>query len=286
MDIFVVNLPRSLDRRRSISEQLDQLGLPYRVFEATDGDDFSDEQLVALCESEARERFGLTRGKVGCAYTKYRLYRTIVEEGIECALVLEDDVELPPDFPQLVAALEPELRDDEIVLLLGLPTEECLLSTRNSVRLLDRYDLHYPMTPYQLVSATAFMLKAPVAARLAEIMLPIRTCSDWWGVFRSQGAFDSLRCVWPSPIGLKHHFPSDIRERREQRPVVRVLRALAANPRFGLFNAILSWNRRRATQQMMAAVRFTDQPSPLAPGGRAQATQIPAAVFGAEKPSL
>ncbi|MGV3722833.1 MAG: glycosyltransferase family 25 protein [Actinomycetota bacterium] len=266
MEIFVVNLVRSLERRSSICRQLDALGLGYRLFEATDGGELSQEELSTLCETEARAKYAFTPGQIGCAHTYRRIYQTMDDEQIDVALILEDDVELPPDLPALVQAVERNLRDDEIILLLGLPAEGCRLSTLDTASILDRYQLRYPMTPYQLVSTTAFMLRRPVAARLADLMSPIRTCSDWWGVLHSQGAFKSLRCVWPSPIKLKLHFPSDIRTRQKRHPIVRLLHDLANDTRLVPLNALMTWNRRRATREVLSAAGETDERSPLAPG--------------------
>jgi len=271
MELFVVNLARSRDRRESMVRQLQQLGLTFRLFEGTDGADLTEEELAALCDPAAREQFRLNRGQIGCAHTYYRLYRTIVEEQIEAALILEDDLQLPPNLPQLIEVISTELRDDEVVLLLGLPTEGCVLSTQDTVRVLDRYDLCYPMLPHHLVSATAFMLKRPVAERLAEQMMPVRTCSDWWGMFHSAGAFESLRCLWPSPIGLKLHFASEIETRKTRHPAKKLLRDLANNPHLPLLNALLAWKRRSATRRALSGARSTDEPSPLAPRVRTQA---------------
>lgn len=264
MEIFVINLERSIRRRESICRQLDQLGLKYRIFTGTDGNDFTDEEISQLCDPKALAQYGFTRGKIGCVYTKYRLYRTIAEEQIEAALILEDDLQLPPNLPALLPRLEAELQPDEILLLLGLPTGGCQFSTQDRVTVLDDYQLAYPMDAYQVVSATAFMLRWPLARRLADRLLPIHTCSDWWGVFQAEGGLDAVRCLLPSPIQLNLDFPSDIRTRQARHPVVKAFRDFVNEHQVFPLSSLLAWNRRRATRRMLALPSTTNERSPMA----------------------
>jgi len=264
LPIFVINLQRSTKRRELMCRQLDGLGLRYRLFEGTDGNQLTDAQIAEICEPEACTRWGLTRGKIGCVYTKYRLYRTMVDEGIEQALVLEDDLLLSPDLPALLPRLQAELQPDEILLLLGLPDIGCQFSSQDVVTIRDKYQLRYPMNPHKVVSATAFMLTLPVAERLAELLLPVRTCSDWWGVFHDLGAFRSLRCLCPSPVQLALEQPSEIEARRQRHPALQALRGLIYRYNLFPFSHLLTWRRRRAIQRVLSAGSMTHERSPLA----------------------
>jgi glycosyl transferase family 25 len=263
MEIFVINLRRSVRRRELMQRQLDRLGLRYRIFEATDGAELTEEEVERLSDPEARAIYRFTRGQVGCVVTKQRLYRTLVDEGIDSALILEDDLTLPDHLPQLLPQLEAQLRSDEVILLLGLPTYGCELSTRDTVTL-GRHQLRYPMAAGQLTSGTAFMLRRPVAAALAEILLPMHTSSDWWGAFHAEGAFRSLRCLWPSPITLSLDLPSDSRARGHGHPLVRSLRNYVQDHAVFPVSNLLAWRRRALVGQVLRSGRETNQRSPLA----------------------
>ena len=76
------------------------------------------EQLVDDEESLRLRRMKLTAGELGCTLSHLSIYRKIIEEGCELALVLEDDMVFLPDFQpffERVSAL-PAATD---VLLLG-----------------------------------------------------------------------------------------------------------------------------------------------------------------------
>ena len=94
---FVINLERDKARMDSVSKELTSHGVQFSRFPATDG--------RALTDSELRKsttwlgRHLCTRGMVGCYCSHRRIWEMVAEElNDECALVLEDDVALAPDF--------------------------------------------------------------------------------------------------------------------------------------------------------------------------------------------
>lgn len=100
--VFVINLPKDKERRAYVEKQLKLDGFTYEIIDAFYGD---DERVVAVYdEALARKEQGkpLTRGEKGCAYSHRTLYERIVKENIPCALILEDDVILPPLFKNLI----------------------------------------------------------------------------------------------------------------------------------------------------------------------------------------
>jgi glycosyl transferase family 25 len=115
MEIFVVSLARCQTRRRSICLQLEHLGLRYRLFEATDGHALTDDELAQHCDLKAVRRKQLPRGHIGCTLSHYRVYRTMQEEGIVSALIIEDDALLSPVLPELLPQLEAILCDGELL---------------------------------------------------------------------------------------------------------------------------------------------------------------------------
>ena len=264
MEIFVINLRRSVRRRESICRQLDRLGLRYRIFEATDGAELPEEEVERISDPVARAQFRFTRGQVGCVVTKQRLYRTMVEEEIETALILEDDIIIPDELPELLPRVEAQLRDDEVILLLAHPGNGCEFSTQDVTSIQGDYQLRYPMNAYHVAMAAAFMLRRPVAARLSELLLPMHTCSDWWGKFHEEGAFQSLRCLWPSPIGLALELPSDSRARGGWHPALRKVRNYVEDHSVFPLSNILEWRRRALVEQVLNSSGETSERSPLA----------------------
>jgi glycosyl transferase family 25 len=93
---YVVNLERSVDRREQITRDLQNLGIPFEIFAAVDGETLTGKELDVYSEQRARKEGGraLSRGEIGCALSHLRLYQKLLESDEEEFLILEDDAEV------------------------------------------------------------------------------------------------------------------------------------------------------------------------------------------------
>lgn len=97
LHIFLINLERSGDRLARCTPLLDRLGLPWERVPGVEGKRLPPEQLAALNPHPAPhgEWFRpLTPGEIGCFLSHLRCWQLIEERGLDCALILEDDVDL------------------------------------------------------------------------------------------------------------------------------------------------------------------------------------------------
>ena len=92
--VWVLNLERSVDRRKFMEEQLNRLGWRYEFIRAVDGRSLSRKQLDLYSKAEAMKykHRELGRGEVGCALSHAGMWQRLVEDGLEAVLILEDDV--------------------------------------------------------------------------------------------------------------------------------------------------------------------------------------------------
>lgn len=98
---FVINLDTDTERMAFMARQLDALGIPYERFAALRGESVP----VKEYDAEAARSTGghaLIPGELGCAASHKRIYEQVLARGLPYALVLEDDVELPRDFAEIV----------------------------------------------------------------------------------------------------------------------------------------------------------------------------------------
>ena len=108
LPVFAISLARATDRRASISRHLDATGVPYEIIDAVDG---SALDLTELSDRLSPEKFRIkygrkfSPGEIGCYLSHYNLWRRIVEQGIDCAIVLEDDAVLDEDFFEVTSRL-------------------------------------------------------------------------------------------------------------------------------------------------------------------------------------
>lgn len=112
--IYVITLKRATDRQEHIRNEL--RGLRYDFFYGKDKQAFAVEELEAqgiYSEALARKhhRYGkpMPPGMIGCSWSHAEVYKTILREGHQRVLILEDDVVINPSaiglWPQVVQDL-------------------------------------------------------------------------------------------------------------------------------------------------------------------------------------
>lgn len=102
---FVINLDKDTERMQFMHQQLTSLGISYHRESAVLGSSYTptEEEYSAALAIE-KGGHALLPGEIGCAVSHARVIEKIVNEQIPYALVLEDDVELPPDFKYVIEA--------------------------------------------------------------------------------------------------------------------------------------------------------------------------------------
>lgn len=85
--IYCINLERSPERREKARAEFEREGLDVEFFRASDGKHEAPEEGLFITKSEW-----------GCAESHIRVWKDIIYNGYETALVFEDDVVLAPDF--------------------------------------------------------------------------------------------------------------------------------------------------------------------------------------------
>ena len=98
IDIFVINLESSTERREHISKQLDTLGLDFHIFSAVDGRK-EPQPLFEMYNDKLSQLYrgkSLSSGQLGCYASHYLLWQKCVELG-KPIIVLEDDAVIRPD---------------------------------------------------------------------------------------------------------------------------------------------------------------------------------------------
>lgn len=99
LDIVVVNLARSCERRAAMRALLEPLELPYRFFDAVDGRAGPHPLFSRFdpLKSEIRHGHVLTTGELGCYASHYLLWEQCVSQD-KPLLIFEDDVVLNDNF--------------------------------------------------------------------------------------------------------------------------------------------------------------------------------------------
>ena len=125
LNTFVINLDRRPDRLHFVKAQLDDLRIPFERFPAIDGQTMSPEQKNVFDES----RFLLeckkmpVIGEIGCALSHRAVWQRMVDENLDYALILEDDIRIHPKLAILLADEKNYHRYDFLNLAIKEPYE-------------------------------------------------------------------------------------------------------------------------------------------------------------------
>lgn len=263
MKIYLINLKRSTERRNFMEQQLRKLGLDYEYFEAVEGNALSQVDLEAECDLATSEKKGILRslGFVGCALSHQRIYKKMVAENIEKALILEDDIVLSEDLRYMLPLLENQLKPNEALLLYFVPGEFCKISTQNTAPIYKKYQFAYPVNT-SIFSTGAYMISLEVATKMAQITTPIRYFADEWDAFMKKGGFSSIRCVQPFPI-LPSFARSDIGYTDGVNRKIIQFRDWIEDNNIFPFSWLLRLKRRWQWKKRQNVTVFTDDVSPF-----------------------
>src|SRR6202008_1821591 len=97
---YVISLADAADRRRTMTERLAAVGVPFRFFDAVDG---RAQRLPETIDGARVVRTPFeTETMLACTASHRLLHRMIAEGDAETVLILEDDATIPEDFVEAV----------------------------------------------------------------------------------------------------------------------------------------------------------------------------------------
>jgi glycosyl transferase, family 25 len=195
--------------------QLRKTGLDYEIITAIEGRDLdlTDTSLIA---PNWIGRCQFWPGAAGCSLSHLKVYKKVLSDGADRALVLEDDVLLPPHLDSLVDSIAPLMDGAEVVLLhyvspfsaeRGIPLR---LSKQSALALPPSSALAEPFDVMDVSASGAYLITRDACERMSQAVLPIRVQIDDWGFFFKAGAFDRVRCVVPMPVWINVGFRTTI----------------------------------------------------------------------------
>lgn len=209
MHAYVINLARSPERREYITAELDKAGVDYEIVTGVEGAalDLHDTTTIAPA---LLTRSSWPAGMAGCALSHLRVYQKILADGLETAIVLEDDVSVPPDLSALADEVGRHLTGAEVALLNYDSEETCYMSREGAVGLSSSRQLVLPINVRQPGSSAGYVVTRQACERMDKSMLPVRASPDDWWFFYREGILDRVRCVAPLPVHKSPRFESTI----------------------------------------------------------------------------
>jgi glycosyl transferase family 25 len=215
MKAFVVSLAKSRERRESIKRQLANTSLDWEFIEAVDGYAMSTADITLSTDPEALRKAPryLNPGQIGCSLSHISCYSRILDEGLEHALVIEDDMLL--DLSRLAEACKAavlKLEERSVVLLYYRSHpggKQCNFRYIDSSAVNLR--LAAPISIQDIPLCTgAYIISRKACQSLQANLFPVAHGADQWDVFLRNRWIDTLYVITP-PIATGSFFPSEIR---------------------------------------------------------------------------
>jgi glycosyl transferase family 25 len=106
MRVFLINLDRSADRLALMAGDLDRLGLAWERLVGVDGATLAlPDARIDEAAFRRRHHAVLRRGEIGCYLSHHAALLRFLASDANAGLILEDDVALGHDLPEVLAAL-------------------------------------------------------------------------------------------------------------------------------------------------------------------------------------
>jgi glycosyl transferase, family 25 len=199
--IYVINMAQDVGRMESMATQLSAQGLQFQRVEAVVGRELSAEQRN---RSYSPFWFGLlqgrriTDGEIGCALSHRKVYQMMLDRGQGCAVIMEDDVQLLPQFAKDLSEMEQETREFDMVHLFAFRAPDKVHHEASSFRVMT-----FSGTSS---SAAAYLLRDSGARKLLSLTT-IRVAADKWVWLAALTGLK--RCgVEPYPVELYEKYSS------------------------------------------------------------------------------
>lgn len=262
MKIIVISLPDS-PRRKFIERQFRSLKIEFDFFDAINGKSLSASEM-SLCDTNAIQNNPrwLNPGAIGCALSHYFVYRKMLDDNIDRAIVMEDDMIITKNSLATIDALSKRDLKEEIILLyyrsgkrisLSIPDHEDV----GGVKLLAPYSIQDIPT-----AAGCYYITRQSCEKLANFILPIRVTADSWGYFVERANLRGFLVAYPRIVeyaGFKSEIGyHDMYSGKLMKLMKRVFDRIDFFP----VNLILR-ARRKAIEDRMSNFDLTDMPSVL-----------------------
>lgn len=203
MKVFLINLDKNADRLAFMDGQLRRMGIEYERIPAIYG--------AALTEDEKRNRCRLLRsriakgapmtdGEIGCALTHCGIYRRMVADNTQAALILEDDVILSKDFPAVLSE-----------------AADYIDPIKKQVVVFSDYNVPFDKRPTNGIVKTgkascadAYIITLPAASCVLAANTPVKTVADAWTRWSKRYGIDLYR-AFPTTVQQENErFGTDI----------------------------------------------------------------------------
>jgi GR25 family glycosyltransferase involved in LPS biosynthesis len=200
---FVVHLARATGRRPLVDKLLEASPFPAEIFSAIEGAKLTGEEQAQAYLGAPRYAphypFALGHGEIGCFLSHRAIWQKIVDDGLDGALILEDDLEVLGGFDEVAQFAADHLANHGYIQfqVRAVSSEAKIIASQGQLRLVQPQ-----VTPLR---TSAQLVSAKVAQRLLDLTAPFDRPVDTF-----------LQMHWVTGVHLVCVVPSCVSDRTEQ----------------------------------------------------------------------
>lgn len=204
MRTFVLNLEHNTERKKYMQDLLKDIPIDYEFFPAVYGksitniDQFYDSKLA---EKKAKRQLNV--GEIGTAISHKNIYKKMIDENIEQALILEDDVTFLDGFIDVYKKIE-KINVGNKIILLGTIVKKKIKKIWKKT-LTPEHSMYLVLNNY--AGAYGYIIGLDAAKRIYYHNKKVFIEADKWKYYRR---LSQIWLVSPSVVTVDEIFPSEI----------------------------------------------------------------------------
>jgi glycosyl transferase, family 25 len=246
MKIHVINLKEAVERRKSITTQLNRLNLDFELFDAIKGADIPADELEQKVDMAEVKKYPywLTKGILGASLSHMGVYHRIANSEDPLHLILEDDVVLSRDIVSVLKAVEENSShfENHLLLLYAINIHNRIELLRESCKIISGYKF-YKVENSGISGGGAYIIHKKTAMKFLEKTSKIKVGPDSWSYFLAEGVYGQIDCIYPF-VARPGYFESGIGYLNKSSKRYR-MKLFLKKYRLPFFDLLLKYNRKR-----------------------------------------
>lgn len=176
-----------------------RLKLDHAFIKGTDYRAMAPEDFRQKCDVRMQSDDPMVKAQAAAVLSHLTAYQRIVDEGLDHGFICEDDAIFPDNIHDVLAAMEPALRQDEIVMVCyySHSKKPLELSSQGARALSGGMQLYAPVDIFDVASTMGYIVPRGLVPSLIASQTPVSFVADGWGKYVQHGAFSKFACLYP-----------------------------------------------------------------------------------------
>lgn len=188
LHIYIVSLKQDIEKREVISKTLKSFGLEFSFLDAIYGKSLPDSSLSSFRNKSkgkiADRDFSATPGEIGCTLSHLKAYQNMIDNNLNWACILEDDVILDERFKVFIESFQDVGLNKKALHMLGgqngFPDFQVIKSKKNNI-MIGKQKFYKTIKSEQFIYRTCcYLISSKTADKLLKLSEDIFILADDW----------------------------------------------------------------------------------------------------------